>query len=33
VRLKFKDLYAEIEGSKDPSGALETFLGELPKQH
>ena len=30
VRLKFKDLFAEIEGSKDPSGALEAFLGELP---
>jgi hypothetical protein len=30
VRLKFKDLYAEIEGSKDPSEALEAFLGELP---
>ena len=32
VRLKFKDLYAEIEGSKDPSGALEAFLGELPRR-
>jgi hypothetical protein len=30
VRLKFEDLYAEIEGSKDPSGALDAFLGELP---
>ena len=32
VRLKFKDLFAEIEGSKDPSGALEAFLGELPRR-
>ena len=32
VRLKFKDLYAEIEGSKDPAGALEAFLGELPRR-
>jgi hypothetical protein len=30
VRLKFKDIYAEIEGSSDASGALEAFLGELP---
>jgi hypothetical protein len=30
VRLKFKDIYAEIEGSNDPSGALEALLGELP---
>ena len=30
VRLKFKDICAEIEGSSDPSGALEGFLGELP---
>jgi hypothetical protein len=27
VRLKFTDLYAEIEGSVDPSAALETLLG------
>ena len=30
VRLKFSDLYAEIEGSPDPSAALEALLGELP---
>jgi hypothetical protein len=30
VRLKFSDLYREIEGSADPSSALEAFLGGLP---
>jgi len=30
VRLKFRDLYREIEGSSDPSAALEALLGELP---
>ncbi len=30
VRLKFRDIYDEIEGSTDPSAALEAFLGELP---
>jgi len=30
VRLKFRDIYSEIEGSSDPSTALEVFLGELP---
>lgn len=30
VRLKFRDVYNEIEGSADPSGALDTLLGELP---
>jgi hypothetical protein len=30
VRLKFGDLYREIEGSTDPSQALEAILGELP---
>jgi hypothetical protein len=30
VRLKFTDLYAEIERSADPSAALEALLGELP---
>ena len=30
VRLKFSDIYKEIEGSTDPSVALELFLGELP---
>jgi len=30
VRLKFRDLYSEIEGSSDPSAALEALLGELP---
>lgn len=30
VRLKFRDIYDEIEGSGDPSAAPEGFLGELP---
>lgn len=30
VRLKFRDLYQELEKSEDPSSALEAFLGELP---
>ena len=30
VRLKFRDVYQEIEASTDPSGALEALLGELP---
>jgi hypothetical protein len=30
VRLKFRDIYQELEGSTDPSAALEAFLGELP---
>jgi hypothetical protein len=30
VRLKFKDVYNEIEGTADPSGALDALLGELP---
>jgi hypothetical protein len=30
VRLKFSDLYREIEGSTDPSLALEALLGKLP---
>ena len=30
VRLKFRDIYKEIEESPDPSAALETFLGEFP---
>ena len=30
VRLKFSDLYREIERSTDPSAALATFLGGLP---
>jgi hypothetical protein len=30
VRLKFRDLYHEIDESADPSVALEAFLGELP---
>jgi hypothetical protein len=30
VRLKFRDLYDQLEGSADPSGALEALLGELP---
>ena len=30
VRLKFSDLYREIEASADRSSALTTFLGGLP---
>jgi hypothetical protein len=30
VRLKFRDLYREIEGSSVPSAALEALLGEFP---
>ena len=30
VRLKFRDLYSEIERSGDPAKALGEFLGELP---
>ena len=30
VRLKFSDLYREIDKSIDPSVALEAFLGGLP---
>jgi len=30
VRLKFRDIYQEIEGSADPSAALDALLGELP---
>jgi hypothetical protein len=30
VRLKFRDLYHEIEESADPSAALDALLGELP---
>ncbi|HMK20809.1 MAG TPA: hypothetical protein VK466_00655 [Terriglobales bacterium] len=30
VRLKFRDIYEEIEASSDPAGALESFLVELP---
>jgi len=30
VRLKFRDLYGEIEASEDPSAALGALLGELP---
>ena len=36
VRLKFRDIYDAIEGSADPSAALEGLLGELPapkKEH
>jgi len=36
VRLKFRDVYEEIEASEDPSAALEGLLGELPapkKEH
>jgi hypothetical protein len=31
VRLKFRDLYSEIEKSADPSRALEEFLGGIPE--
>jgi hypothetical protein len=30
VHLKFRDLYGKLEGSADPSGALDELLGELP---
>jgi hypothetical protein len=30
VRLKFRDVYGEMEGSGEPSEALERLLGELP---
>ena len=30
VRLKFSDLYRDLEASKDPSSVLDTFLGGLP---
>ena len=30
VRLKFRDLYSELEKSPDPSDALEAFLEGLP---
>ena len=30
VRLKFRDVYAAIGRSDDPSAALEALLGELP---
>lgn len=29
-RLRFRDVYNEIAGSADPSGALDRLLGELP---
>ena len=30
VRLKFSDLYRELEASNDPSSVLNAFLGGLP---
>jgi len=30
VRLKFSDLYRELESSRDPSSVLNVFLGGLP---
>ncbi len=30
VRLKFRDIYRDIEQSADPSASLEVLLGELP---
>lgn len=30
VRLKFRDVYQEVEGSADPSAALDALLGGLP---
>ena len=32
VRLKFRDLYEQVEASFDPTLALDSFLGELPKR-
>ena len=32
VRLKFRDLYAALDGSGDPSEALEQLMRELPAQ-
>jgi hypothetical protein len=29
VRLKFSDLYRDLEAAKDPSAVLDTFLGGL----
>ena len=30
VRLKFRDVYKEIDDASDPTPALESFLGEMP---
>jgi hypothetical protein len=30
IRLKFRDLYGQLEESVDPSGALDAILEELP---
>ena len=30
VRLTFRDIYREMEGSRDTTAALETFLGKIP---
>jgi hypothetical protein len=30
VRLRYKDIYQEVQGSADPSAALDALLGELP---
>lgn len=30
VRLKFSDLYKEIERTEDPTATLQTFLGGIP---
>jgi hypothetical protein len=30
VRLKFSDMYRDLEASKDPSSILDVFLGGLP---
>jgi hypothetical protein len=30
VRLKFRDIYQEIQGTADPSAALDALLGGLP---
>jgi hypothetical protein len=30
VRLKFRDLYDQLAGTADPSGALDALLAELP---
>jgi hypothetical protein len=30
VRLKFRDVYEALQGTADPSGALDSLVGELP---
>jgi hypothetical protein len=33
VHLKFRDLYGKLEGSADPSEALDTLLAQLPAKN